>query len=190
MKNYKMANKGMGFEEEVRRANIIYKNRGIALIQKISTPWQVVRKGKQIVSAYPEGKSTLDFRGTVAPGLSISFDCKETQDERGLPLANIADHQIEYMRNALDVGEVTFILSYQISINKRFLIPGKTVIKYWDRWQENKGKKGYNFIPLSEMIEVKSSKGILLDYLRPILEEATRRLCNGIREEIQVQDST
>lgn len=83
-KNLDMANKGRQFEEEVIRANRYYKNKGLALVQKISTPWNVVRRGKQIVSAFPSEKSTLDFRGTVKGGLSISFDCKESEDERGL----------------------------------------------------------------------------------------------------------
>lgn len=81
--NFDMANKGRQFEEEVIRANRFYQNKGQALIQKISTLWNVVRRGKQIVSAFPQGKSTLDFRGTIKGGLSISFDCKECEDEKG-----------------------------------------------------------------------------------------------------------
>jgi recombination protein U len=97
-----MANLGKAFEEEVKLANNTYLQRGIALVQKISTPWVVIRRGKQIVSAFPEGKSTLDFRGTVKGGMSISFDCKESEDERGLPLKHIQPHQIDYMRQALE----------------------------------------------------------------------------------------
>lgn len=168
LKNHKMANKGKGFEMEVELANKQYKRKGIALIQKISTPWVVLRKGKQIVSAFPEGQSTLDFRGTVTPGISVSFDCKETIDEKGLPLANILDHQIDYMKNALEVGEVSFILCYLVKQDKRYFIPGETVIYYWNRWKENKGKRGFNFIPTEKMKEIKSKDGIILDYLEVI----------------------
>lgn len=155
----------MFFEREVTLANIQYKERGIALIQKISTPWKVIRQGQRIVSAFPEDKSTLDFRGTVKPRIPVSFDCKETADKRGLPLANIADHQIKYMQNALKVFEITFILCYMKKYNKRYFIPGEAVITYWDRWQKHKGKRGFNFIPIQEMKEVKSKAGIILDYL-------------------------
>lgn len=168
MKNYKMANKGKGFELEVEMANEQYRRKGIALIQKISTPWVVLRRGKQIVSAFPEGKSTLDFRGTVSPGTSISFDCKETIEEKGLPLKNILDHQIEYMRAALKVGEVSFILCYMAALDKRYFIPGNIVIGSWDRWKENKGKVGFNLIPTADMKEITSRKGIILDYLYEI----------------------
>lgn len=165
MKNYDMANKGRGFEEEVMMANKQYKRKGIALVQKISTPWTVIRKGKQIVSAFPEGKSTLDFRGTVKPRIPISFDCKETIEKKGLPLANIPEHQIDYMRDAIGVDEITFILCYINPLDKRYYIPGVTVLEYWDCWQKNKGKRGFNLIPIKDMIEIKSKDGIILDYL-------------------------
>ena len=160
-----MANLGKAFEEEVKLANNTYLQRGIALVQKISTPWVVIRRGKQIVSAFPEGKSTLDFRGTVKGGMSISFDCKETEDERGLPLKHIQPHQIEYMRQALDIGEESFILCYMKSQDKRYRISGLVVMEHWDKWQRNKGKRGYNYIPIDSMAEVKSKNGIILDYL-------------------------
>lgn len=167
MKNYKMANKGKAFEEEIILTNKQYKRKGIALIQKISTPWTVIRRGKQIVSAFPEGKSTLDFRGTVRGGTSISFDCKENRkEERGLPLSYIQPHQIDYIRQALEVGEVSFILCYMAMEDKRYFISGDNVIRYWDRWQKNKGKRGFNFIPVEEMQEIRSRNGIVLDYLK------------------------
>ncbi|WFD11998.1 Holliday junction resolvase RecU [Tepidibacter hydrothermalis] len=168
-KNHRMANLGMLFEEEIVKANEGYKNRGVALIQKISTPWQVIRKGKKIVSAFPVGKSTLDFRGTVKGGISISFDCKEVATEtRGLPLRNIEEHQIEYIRDALAIGETSFILCYMKMFDKRYLIPGPIVIEYWDRWKANKGKRGFNYIPTERMREVKSRNGIVLDYLEGV----------------------
>ena len=164
-KNYSMANKGAGFEQEVKYANEAYKRRGLALIQKISTPWKVIRSGKKIISAFPEGKSTLDFRGTIKGGVSISFDCKESENKKGLTLKYIEPHQIDYIRNALVMGEVSFILCYMKAYDKRYLIPGQIVLDYWDYWQANKGKRNCNYIAMEDMIEVRSSNGILLDYL-------------------------
>lgn len=172
MVNMDMANKGMGFELEVKVANEHYSFIGKALIQKISTPWKVVRrlvKGKNvIVSAFPEGESTLDFRGTVKGGISISFDCKESEDERGLPFTHIKPHQVEYMRNAIEVNETTFILCLMKAIDKRFYIPGQLFIEYWDRWQENKRKRGFNYIPVEVMKEVYFDDDLFLDYLKAL----------------------
>lgn len=155
-KNRKYANKGAIFEREIRMSNAGYETRGIALVQKISTPWNVVRDGPRIVSAFPEEKSTLDFRGTVRGGTSISFDCKESEDERGLPLKHIEPHQIDYIRKALQVGEISFILCYMKLLDKRYFIPGATVLERWDAWQQNKGKRGFNYIDVADMIEVRS----------------------------------
>lgn len=161
----KYANKGKGLEDLVEYANKQYEAKGIALVQKISTPWTVIRQGARITSAFPQGKSTLDFRGTVAGGLSISFDCKETQEEKGLPLVNIQPHQIDYMRSALQMGESTFILVNIKPTNKYYKVLGGQVMHYWDTWQLNKGKRGFNFIPTDSMEEVKKGKGVVLDYL-------------------------
>ncbi len=173
MKNINMANKGMGFEREVIMANEVYKSREIALIQKISTPWKVIRSGNRIVTAFPERKSTLDFRGTVKGGISISFDCKESQDIRGLPLKYIEPHQIDYIRAAIKMGEISFILCYVKPFNKRYLIKGKVVLDYWDYWQANKRKRNVNYIAIDDMIEVSSRDGIVLDYLQGLKPNKT-----------------
>lgn len=166
MKSSNMANKGMNFEREINAVNRYYEITGQALVQKISTPWKVVRSKNRIVSAYPEGKSTLDFRGTVEGGISISFDCKESEDLRGLPLKYIEPHQIEYMRKAIRIGEITFILCHMKELDKRFYISGFKVITYWDEWIANKVKRGYNTIPVSEMIEIEFNDEMLVDYLK------------------------
>ncbi len=168
--NFDMANKGRQFEEEVIRANRFYQNKGQALIQKISTPWNVVRRGKQIISAFPQGKSTLDFRGTVKGGLSISFDCKESEEEKGLPLKHIQEHQIEYIRSALEIGETSFILCSMKKLNKVFFISGEIVVEYWDRWKVNKGKRGYNYISVLDMKEIQYGENANLDYLKALVK--------------------
>lgn len=169
-KNINYANKGRGLEELVEYANRQYERKGIALVQKISTPWQVIRQGPKIVSAFPIGRSTLDFRGTVKAGISISFDCKESSVEKGLPLDYIKEHQVEYMKTAISMGEISFILANIKPLDKHYMVEGEMVLDYWDRWKANKGKRGYNFIPVSSMIEIGGSEGIVLDYLQPILE--------------------
>jgi len=164
--NPRMANKGKALEELIKYQNQLYATRKIANIQKISTPWKVIRNGKDIISAHPEEKSTLDFRGTVKGGLSVSFDAKESEVEQGLPLKYIEPHQIDYMRFALELGEKTFILCHIKPINRHFIIGGGVVVGCWDEWQKNKGKRGYNTIPVDMMDVIKTGPhGNVLDYL-------------------------
>ena len=160
-----MANKGRGLEELVAFQNGRYAAQGIANIQKISTPWKVVRQGDRIVSAFPEGKSTLDFRGTVRGGIPVSFDAKESEDVRGLPLKYIKPHQIDYIRSALPLGEVSFLLCCIKPTGALYIIHGADVLRHWDYWKNNKGKRGCNLIPTEEMHRVSGD----LDYLRVAL---------------------
>jgi recombination protein U len=164
-----MANKGKTFEEVIEYQNTLYTNRGVSTVQKIPTPWVVQRRYGQIVSAYPEKKSTVDYRGAVrlidGKTYAISFDAKETSNESGLPLRNIEQHQIDFIKNALSVGELAFIVCSIVSLNKFFFIHGLHVLKKYELWQQNKGKKGYNNIPICEMVEIPSTPGNICDYL-------------------------
>ena len=96
-------------KKEVNISNKVYKKKGIALIQKISTPWTVIRKGEQIVSAFPERESTLDFRGTVFLEYQLVLIAKETTEEKGLPLANHSRSSIDYMRQSIINGRSIFL---------------------------------------------------------------------------------
>lgn len=166
-KKRSMANKGRDLEDQIKATNDFYKREGRALVQKISTPWTVIRRGNKIVNAFPQGKSTLDFRGTIKPGIPVSFDCKQTTEEKGLPLANIQEHQIEFMREALRVGEQSFILC-QIKTdirNREYFIPGKQVLDTWDTWQKNKGRVGFNTILVEDMELIKHNEQGYTDYI-------------------------
>ena len=163
------ANKGMGLETEIEYANKQYAAKGLALIQKIPTPVKVLKQTGNRVQGFWEKKSTLDFRGTVKGGISISFDAKEVStSDKGLPLSYIAEHQITHIRSALTVGEVSFILCHIKKADKRYFAPGNIILAYWDWWQENKGKRGCKCIPVEAMIEVRSGNGVVLDYLRVV----------------------
>lgn len=178
--NPKQANKGAALEAAVEYQNELYANRGICNIQKISTPWKVIRQGNKIVSAFPEGKSTLDYRGTVRGGIPVSFDAKESEVIEGLPLKYIAEHQIDYMRAAIPLGEVTFILCQIKPFNKYYIIPGAAVIHYWDRWQVNKRKRGFNTILVEKMLPIRTNvPGYIMDYLPVAI-----RACRAPRKEI------
>lgn len=160
-----MANLGKALEDTTKWLLKGYKADGFANIQKISTPWKVIRDGKRIIGAFPEEKSTLDFRGTVRGGIPVSFDCKESDDPLGLPLKYIQDHQINYIREALPLGEVSFLLVWVKPINQYYIVRGAEVLQLWDRWKANKGKRGYNLILIENMERVPDN----LDFLRVVL---------------------
>ncbi|NBI08260.1 Holliday junction resolvase RecU [Senegalia massiliensis] len=163
--------RGDTFEEIINISNVMYKRKGIALIQKIATPVKVLRRqGHRITNGYFEQKSTLDFIGTYR-GRPIAFDAKETKENR-FPLKNIHEHQLKFMESWHRNGGQTFILVSFASYNKVYKLDYKDLIFYWDRWKRNKGRRGYASIPYEHFKlnckELASKDGILLDYLEGV----------------------
>ena len=106
-----MGLKGSGFEEMINFTNDFLQKKGAAVIQKIPTPITPVemsRDKRTITLGYFDKKSTVDYIG-VASGISLAFDAKET-GQKSLPLQNVHDHQIEFMKNFRDCGGVSFLI--------------------------------------------------------------------------------
>ncbi|MGG3737215.1 Holliday junction resolvase RecU [Aeribacillus pallidus] len=164
------ANRGMSFEHLVEYTNRCYLMKGIAHIEKVPTPWKVIRQGKRIISAFPEKKGMVDFIG-VSHGRMIAFDAKSTRERTRFPLDNIHDHQMRFLRSWLDQGAITFFLVEFAKHQEVFMVPFREIEKWW-KAAENGGRKS---IPYSWFVEncdlVKSSRGIPLDYLRCIKGE-------------------
>ena len=90
--------RGSTLEELINRTNEQYREKGLALIQKIPTPITPVKMDKtsrHITLAYFEQKSTVDYIGAVQ-GIPVCFDAKECC-VKTFPLANIHPHQVAFM---------------------------------------------------------------------------------------------
>lgn len=157
------ANRGRSFEQIIESANKQYQLKGWALVQKVATPWRVIRRGKQIVSAHPAEKSTVDFLG-VANGRAIAFDAKSTRERTRFPLSNIEQHQMIFLKHFQDQGGQAFMLIEFSKHHETYLIPFDDLLKYWN----NAMTGGRKSIPYEDMVYfplVKSGRGIVLDYL-------------------------
>lgn len=103
--------RGSTLEDLVNRTNEQYREKGLALIQKIPTPITPVRMDKEnrhITLAYFEQRSTVDYIGAVQ-GIPVCFDAKECAADT-FPLANIHPHQVEFMQAFEKQGGVAFFL--------------------------------------------------------------------------------
>ena len=103
--------RGSTLEDLVNRTNERYLEKNLALIQKIPTPITPVKIDKEqrhITLAYFEQRSTVDYIGAVQ-GIPVCFDAKECHTDT-FPLANIHEHQVEFMRNFEKQDGVAFIL--------------------------------------------------------------------------------
>ena len=135
--------RGSSLEEFINITNEKYRERMIALIQKIPTPIKPIeidKTSRHITLSYFEQKSTVDYIG-VAQNIPICFDAKETA-LNSLPLKNIHEHQIEFMTDFERQGGISFFLLYFSKFNeyyyltlettKRHIKDGKKTIKKED----------------------------------------------------------
>ncbi len=103
--------RGSTLEELVNLSNDIYREKKMALVQKIPTPITPVKfdksKGK-ITEAFFEKDSTVDYIG-VCQGVPICFDAKECASDT-FPLRNIHEHQLRFMREFEDEDGISFLL--------------------------------------------------------------------------------
>ena len=75
--------RGSTLEELVNRTNEQYREKGLALIQKVPTPITPIKIDKEhrhITLAYFEQKSTVDYIGAVQ-GIPVCFDAKECKTD-------------------------------------------------------------------------------------------------------------
>lgn len=164
-------NQGEEFEQIIIWSNMQYYQTHEAVIQKIAVPWNVQRKfdyvsnSNTIVTAYPMGKSTVDFGGT-AKGFSIWFDAKVTKSETSFPLNNFKDHQHEFLRRVDEQGGKAFYLIYCQPQNKTWLL----WIKDFDRFLAENKRKSIPFDWFDKNCKlVHPSVNIALDYLPEVL---------------------
>lgn len=158
------ANRGKSLEELIIYANAQYHQKGVAIIQKVATPWTVKWAGEKIVSAFPLEKSTVDFIG-LAKGKAIAFDAKQCQNKTSFPLRNIEPHQMEFLREWDKQGGESFLLIEMVALNK-ILKLSLEAANYYFALAENGGSKSIKVQHLIESgIEVKPTQGIVLDYL-------------------------
>ena len=97
--------RGSTLEEFINRTNEAYREKNLALIQKIPTPItpiEIDKSSRHITLAYFDTKSTVDYIGVVQ-GIPVCFDAKECA-VLTFPLHNIHPHQIAFMKKFEEQG--------------------------------------------------------------------------------------
>lgn len=165
------ANRGKYLEDWIEQTNQVYNNKGLAIINKIPTPWKIQRnytpftKQYKISGAFPEKKSTVDFGGTASKQ-SIWFDVKATKNKTSFPLANIYGHQKEYLQKVAKQGGKAFVLIHFTELKKTWLLWIDQLINFI----AHSGRKS---IPVgwfeANCDEIKKGQGVMLDYLPTVL---------------------
>ena len=101
--------RGSTLEDMINHTNDLYREKKLALIQKIPTPITPVsidKTSRHITLAYFDQKSTVDYIGAIQ-GVPVCFDAKECAADT-FPLQNVHPHQVAFMREFVEQGGIAF----------------------------------------------------------------------------------
>ena len=157
--------RGSTLEEMINRSNELYREQGLALIQKVPTPITPVRMDKetrQITLAYFDKKSTVDYIGAVQ-GIPVCFDAKECASDT-FPLANIHEHQYVFMRDFEKQQGMAFLLIMFTARDEIYYMRFSELDHFWRRAEEG-GPKHFTVSELAPAYYLPRSPGILVPYL-------------------------
>ena len=94
--------RGKQLEKKIKAVCLKARLAKEALVLQIPTPMAFTAKG-----VIPQ-QSTVDYVGCLKGGTFIAFDAKETKSLTSFPLANIHNHQTEYLQSVEALGGVAF----------------------------------------------------------------------------------
>lgn len=153
--------RGSTLEELINRSNEQYREKGLALIQKIPTPITPVKISKEtrhITLAYFEQKSTVDYIGAVQ-GIPVCFDAKECKEDV-FPLANVHEHQIQFMTEFEKQEGIAFLILFFSGRNEFYYLSLRQLMKFWQR-KNNGGLKRFRYEELDPAYFLPHHSGIL-----------------------------
>lgn len=159
-------NRGKALERLIDLTNRAYKNRNVAVVDKVPTPWTVRynRQRSRVINAWPEKPSTVDFIG-AAQGRPIAFEAKSTRERTRFPLDMIQPHQIDYLRRFHETGGVAFLIVSFEKLDEIYYVPILSLEKYIEA-AEDGGRKS---IPIGDFRtnfpRIRSKDGYAVHYL-------------------------
>jgi len=160
--------RGSTLEEMINLTNEAYRRKGLAVIQKVPTPITPVQfdgKSRTITLAYFDQKSTVDYIGAVQ-GIPVCFDAKETT-LKSLPMQNIHEHQIEFMREFEKQNGIAFLLVHFRHVDEYYYLPLETLSRFWDEAKRG-GRKSIPYAAFDRALLIRNENGSYIHYLEAI----------------------
>lgn len=167
--------RGSALEDFINHSNESYRERKLALIQKVPTPITPIsidKESRHITLAYFDQKSTVDYIGTVQ-GIPVCFDAKECA-VKTFPLQNIHAHQIAFMKEFEEQGGISFLIISFTGMNETYYLPFDQIYGFWKRMEEG-GRKSFTYDEIDKTYQIGSYRDILIHYLEPLKKDLERR---------------
>lgn len=167
--------RGSTLEDMINVTNEMYKEKNLAVIQKVPTPIKPIKIDKQsrhITLAYFDQKSTVDYIGAVQ-GYPVCFDAKECATDT-FPLQNIHQHQIEFMEAFEAQGGISFLVLYFTGRNELYYLPFHKISEYWKRQFEGHAKN-FKWDELDKDYIISINRGVYVHYLEQLQKDILQR---------------
>lgn len=167
--------RGSTLEDMINHTNEIYREKKLALIQKIPTPITPIsidKSSRHITLAYFDQKSTVDYIGAVQ-GIPVCFDAKECA-VKTFPLQNVHEHQIRFMKEFEQQGGIAFIILHFTALDELYYIPFRDLEQFWKRMEEG-GRKSFTYDEIDKSYQIHASRDILVHYLETIQKDLDER---------------
>lgn len=167
--------RGSMLEEMINLTNEKYRDKKLALIQKVPTPItpiEIDKQSRHITLAYFDQKSTVDYIGAVQ-GIPVCFDAKECAVDT-FALANVHEHQVRFMHEFEEQDGVAFLIIYYKKVDKYYYMRFRELEIYTKRAAKG-GRKSVRFEELNETYFFNSAHGMYVPYLEMINKDLEER---------------
>jgi recombination protein U len=167
--------RGSMLEEMINITNTKYREKGLALIQKVPTPITPInidKENRHITLAYFEQKSTVDYIGVVQ-GVPICFDAKECAVDT-FNMNNVHEHQITFMKEFEEQNGIAFLLIYYKKKDVYYYLTFERLYEFWER-AVNGGRKSFRYDELDSSFLIPIQNGLCIHYLETLNKDLDRR---------------
>lgn len=167
--------RGSLLEEVINFTNTKYREKGLALIQKVPTPITPInidKENRHITLAYFEQKSTVDYIGVVQ-GIPVCFDAKECAVDT-FSMNNVHEHQIAFMKEFEQQEGISFLLIYFKKRDIYYYLTFDRLLAFWERAHQG-GRKSFRYDELEEGYQIPLQSGACIHYLPLLQKDLGRR---------------
>lgn len=167
--------RGSTLEDMINHSNECYREKQLALIQKIPTPITPIsidKTTRHITLAYFDQKSTVDYIGTVQ-GIPVCFDAKECAVQT-FPLQNVHPHQMAFMEEFEAQGGIAFLILYFTSLDEIYYVPFGNLRQYWKRMEQG-GRKSFTYEELDKSWRIGRCRDVMVHYLELMQKDLDQR---------------
>ena len=150
--------RGSTLEDMINHSNEVYREKKLALIQKIPTPITPItieKESRHITLAYFDQKSK---------------ECRV----KTFPLQNIHEHQVRFMEEFEGQGGIAFIILYWTALDEIYYLPFDELLGFWNRMKKG-GRKSFTYEEMDRSWKIGKSRDVLVHYLEMIQRDLDRR---------------